>query len=544
VTPKRRRPEPAGGRPAPAPDARTEPRLAWWEPALLVALWLGFAATVSGGHLVTTYDSFRDMAATHAILRGDWAGDPTLPGLPAWYPALQAALFAAVSKLTTLTAVQVHGTSLFWFGWTLPVCLHVLVRQSFGRAAAWWSLAWIGLGSQWWLTHAAMPMPSIQGVALGALTLIAWDRARSGGTWAAAGCGVAGALALMFHPLCGGMAIAAVLAHGAGSLVLRGARGGVREHWHAARQALIAAGSAALLSAPLLVPVLSGPVLNPAPRLWFGPEMRTAAFALHAGTPLVLPLGLAGLVLCARDGTARGWLVGYAAVALVGTLAGYAGHEWGWPVPYVIPHEFQWHLQLAWCIAAAWCVLRLAAWTARTWRRLPLAPWAVMLALSALALGPSLARLGESARYPMRLDQSQVPLRRVAEALAALGPPGAIVASEPELAYYFAGFAGTRAQLLPDGHMNPRARVELRSAALRVLLQSEDETRFRAVLRQLPVDLLFHAPADTSQIRRLDQRYAAWTVVRPVPLPEPTLRLYRVLRDTTQAAHAPETEGR
>ena len=540
MTPPREPAAAPGSAPAAAGAADSAGPFVWWEGALLVGLWLAFAASVSGGHLVTTYDSFRDMAATQAILRGAWGGDPTLPDLPAWYPAGQALLCAAVAKVAQLSAVQAHGTSLFWFGWTLPLGLHVLVRRSFGRPAAWWSLAFVGLGSQWWLTHAGMAMPSIQGVSLGALVLIAWDRARTRGVREALACGAVGALALGFHPLCGGMALAALLVHGAGSGLVPSRATGEGTRFHALRQALVAAGTAALLAAPFLVPVLSGPVLNPAPRIWFGPELRSAVFALHAHTPLVLPLGLAGLVLAARAWATRGWLVGYAAVGLAGTLAGYAGHEWGWPVPYLIPHEFQWHLQLAWCIAAAWGALQLAARAASAWPRVKLAPWAVTLALALLTLAPSFAHLGESGRYPMRLDAGQAPLRALADEVASHASSGAVVATYPELAYFLAGLAGTRAQLLPEGHMNPRADVELRSQAMQVLLQSEDESRFREAARALPVDLLLHVPGDTAQMRRLDQRYDGWTVVRPIPISGRTLKLYQVVRDTLAPLRAPE----
>ena len=59
-----------------------------------------FAALVSRGHLVTAYDSFRDMAYSHGILRGELGKDPTLPGYAAWYPAGQPMVWAAISRLT------------------------------------------------------------------------------------------------------------------------------------------------------------------------------------------------------------------------------------------------------------------------------------------------------------------------------------------------------------------------------------------------------------------------------------------------------------
>ncbi len=500
--------------------------------SLLLAAWLAFAAAVSGGHLVTAYDSFRDMASAHAMLRGEWGGDPTVPGLPAWYPAGNSVLFAAVARLTGASVLQVYGTNLFWFSWTLPVALWLLLARGSGRAVAWASLAFLALGSRWWLTHLAMPMPSIQGVAFGALTLMAWLAARERGWPLAVGTGALGAIAILFHPICGGLPMATILIHGGLSPFIRARGEGTAERWRPARQALLAAGVCAAAAAPMLVPILAGPVLNAAPRQWFGPELMDARFVLHAGTPLVLPLGLAGFAQCVRSFSRLGWLVAYAGVALAGTAAGYAAHELGWPVPYLIPHEFQWHLQLAWCVAAALATCSIARTLALRWPAGKAGPIVYGTVIAALALGPALLQWPSMGSYVLRLDERWTPMRALASEISSLAEPGAVLGCEPELGYFLSGLAGTRAQLLPEGHLNTRASVKDRVEAMRTLLQTDEEPRFLSALERLPLDLLLHLPVDPRQMRTLEQRYAGWDVLRRIPLSDSTVFFFRVLRDT------------
>lgn len=518
------------------PAARPVPSGAWVDALLVVAGWTLLAALISRGHLVVAYDTFRDMAYSHGILRGELGRDPTLPGLPAWYTPAQPLLAAAVSKLTGVPVPAVHGTSVFWFGWLVPLSLLLLVRRAFGRDVAWWSLATIGLGSFWWLTHAAMPMPSIQGVAPGALTLLAWTAARVRGVGAAVGVGLLGTLALAFHPICGGMAMSAILLHGVlGAVLARGEAAGPARR--AARQALVAFATWSVLGAAILWPVLGGPILNPAPRLWFAPELRDLRYALHAHAPLVLVAGFPGLAHVAASWERGGWLVAYAGVALVGALAGYAGVLLGWPVPYLLPHEFQWHLQLAWCVAAALALIELARRVTGRLGRAPRGERPICAALFALALGPALIWIPQATVHFEVLGEDWAAMRALAGELSARVAPGAVIACEPGLAYHLAGLSGTRALLVPEGHMNPRVDPAERLEDLRRLMQSEQEGAFREAHQRAPVDYLLHVPADTSQFRRLEQRYAAWTLVERVPLAAPTLLLYSV-REVPSAAGA------
>lgn len=508
----------------PTPTATT-----WVDRVLIVLLWCGFVAWVSRGHLVVSYDSFRDMAYTHGILRGELGQDPSLAGFPAWYPPALPLLFAGIARVTGAAVVAVHGTSLYWLSALLPLTLHLVVAKSLGRAAAWWSLAFVFLGSVWWLTHAAMPMPSVQGVAFGWLTLLAWLAWRSRGwPWALA-VGAIGALTVAIHPICGGMAMASVLVHGVLRPLFAGPTPAERDRARReAARAAIAFLLWAALAALLLWPLLSGPIRNPAPRLWFGPQLRDPLYALHAHAPLVLVLGPFGLVRAARAWEGAGWLVAYAIVSLPLLLAGYAAVVLQWPIPFLLPHEFQWHLQLAWCVAAALAMLELARSISRRWR-LGMAGRVMLTAgIAALALGPALARLPLVALESLVLDEGWAPVRTLADRLQALGASGRVIAVEPSVGYLLSGIAGTRALLLPAGHMNPRADFDEQLRAVETLLQASDESTFVTQLERTPTDYLIHNVQDTTQRRMLLQRHERWTVVEPLPFEYPNVLLYRI----------------
>jgi hypothetical protein len=536
---RRSGPDAARGKAASAP-ATEGARHPGWDVILVVASWTAFALFVGRGHLVAAYDSFRDMAYAHGILRGEIGLDPTLPGLPAWYPAGMPLLAAAIVRATGLPVATVFGTSLFWFSVLVPLVLHRLVARCFGRAAAWWSLAFVGLGSMWWLTHGAMPMPSIQGAALGLLALHAWLAWRSRPwPWSLAVAGL-GALAVAFHPICGAIPMAAILLHGGLSpLVAARDPAAASAARREALRAALAFTAWAALAAALLVPLLQGPILNPAPRLWFGPQLRDPAFAFHAHAPLVLLFGLAGLVRAVMAWKERGWLAAYAVVSLPPLLAGYAAVELGWKVPYLLPHEFQWHLQLAWGVAAAVAMLELAALLVRRWRLPPAVKPLLAVALAAVVVGPALSRLPQVTAEPIVLDRVWTPVRRLAERMRSLGASGQVIAGNPSAGYVLAGLAGTRALLLPEGHMNPRADLPARLQAVSGLLQAESESAFVARLARTPADWLLHEVADSVQRQALFARHERWSVLEPIPLENPDVLLYRIRPAAARSSSTP-----
>lgn len=504
--------------------------------AAIVVLWLLFAAWVGRLGPIVAYDGFRDMAYAHAIQHGRLWDDPSLPGFRAWYPPGNPMLFAALSTLSRIPVVGLYLTSLYWLGWLNALLLYLLVRATWGRGAGWAALPLVFLGSFWWLGHAAMPMPSVQGVALGLGALLAWTRALRGGWQWTFASGAVTALAIWYHPLCGAMALGSIAVHGLlAPLLGRRDAGTGRRGAALLPRAAVAAAIALLLSAPLLIHQLSLPRGNLAPQHWFGPELHDPRFALHLHAPLVVPLGLVGLWRAARHWRATGWLVIYWTIALVGELAGYAGHDLGWRVPWIIPHEFQWHEQLALMIAAAAAVSelsqRLAARARPAARRMMATGWAA--ALLALAVGPALPSLPLADSRVLSLDRGWSSMLATAAWVRASTPFDAVFACDPEAGYYLSGLTGRKCLALPPGHMNPASDVERRYADLREMLTTPDEGVFRSLAAHYGATYLLAIPAPGTA-RAARAVYGAWECLEPANLADSTALVYRIRTGTAR----------
>jgi hypothetical protein len=494
----------------------------------ILAGWVVLALVLGRGSQVTAYDVFRDMAYAQGILRGHLGQDPSIPGLGPWYPPGNPLFFAGLAALTRIPPVELYATSLYWLGWINPVALYLLVRSVWGRATALVSLAVVPLGSFWWLTHAAMPMASVQGVALGLLGLLAWTRGR--GPRAAVLTGVLLALATWHHPLCGALALGSILVQGAVAALLPAGDGApAGERFRLPGRAALSAAVGLLLAAPLLLRQLGLSRTNVAPFQWFAPELHDPRFAFHLYAPLIVPLGLAGLWLAARRWRAEGWLVAYFAIGLAGQLAGYLGHDAGWRIPWVLPHEFQWHEQLALTIAAAVAAVRIAgrlAAGARSRRREAVrAAW--IAALVALGAGPAFSQLAVGDAYLIRLDQGWAPSLAMARWIRANTAPDAVFATTPDAGLFLSGLTGRRVFVLPPGHMNPAADADARLADLSAMLATADEQEFLRLAARYRVDhVLVTAPA--GETRAFRQAHSRWGSLELVHLADSTALVYRV----------------
>ena len=104
----------AARRPAVATRRALAPsQLAILESALVLSAWLAFAFAVGRGGPLVAYDAFRDMAYAHGILAGGLGRDPTLAGLPAWYPPGAPLAFAWAARLTGVPVVTLYATSVY-----------------------------------------------------------------------------------------------------------------------------------------------------------------------------------------------------------------------------------------------------------------------------------------------------------------------------------------------------------------------------------------------------------------------------------------------
>jgi hypothetical protein len=497
--------------------------------AAIVVLWLPFAWWAAHGGRAVGYDTIRDMAYAQGILQGRLWEDPSILGLPAWYPPGSALAFAGLAFVTRIPVTSLYATSLYWLGWLNPVALYLLVRACWGRGAALAALPLVLLGSFWWLTHAVMPMPSVQGVALGLLTLLAWTRWAGRGPTGAAATGVLGGLAFWHHPICGAVALGAIVLHGALAPWLAERRAGEAGRFGLALDAAVTAGISAALAAPLVVRQWRLPRINTAPQEWFGPELHDPRFALHGHAPLVVPLGLIGLAWAARRWRTSGWLVGCFVVALAGEIAGYLGHDQGWRIPWALPHEFQWHEQLALMMAAALAVVRIPEWLAP---RLPRGAGSLVrraggVALLGLAVGPALPSLQVSDSFLVHLDRRWDATFAAAEWVRAHTPARSVFVCAPEVGYSMSGLTGRKCIALPPGHMNPAADLAARYADLTEMLTTHDEAVFARLARGYHADyfLPLLAPREAAAAR---VTYAGWRCLEPTSLPDSVALIYRI----------------
>ncbi len=500
----------------------------------ILGAWVVFAFALGRGSLVTAYDVFRDMSYAQAILQGHLSQDPSIPGFRAWYPPGNPLTFAGLATLTRISPVDLYATSLYWLGWINPVALYLLVRSRWGRATALVSLATVLLGSFWWFTHMAMPMASIQGVALGLLALLAWTTDRGRGFRRAALTGVLLALAIWHHPICGALAMGSIVVHGAVAALLPANRGDpVASRFELAKRAALASAVGLLLAAPLLLGQLGLSRTNAAPHHWFAPELHDPRFAFHLHAPLIVPLGLVGLWLAARRWREEGWLVAYFGIGLAGQIAGYLGHDAGWGIPWALPHEFQWHEQLALMVAAAIATVRLATWLAAGVRgaRRDLARRAGIATLLALSTGPALFNLPLASSYLMRLDERWQASLATARWIRANTPLEAVFACPPETGYFLSGLTGRRCLALPPGHMNPALDAEARYADVAELLNTPDEEVFRRLAARYGATHLLVTPAPRF-LARARETYARWRCLEPAGLADSTVLLYRIRRPT------------
>ena len=498
----------------------------------ILAAWLVLAFALGRGALVTAYDAFRDMSYAQAILAGHLGQDPSIPGLRAWYPPGNPLAFAGLSALTRIPPVDLYATSLYWLGWINPVLLYLLVRSRWGRATALVSLAAVPLGSFWWFTHAAMPMASVQGVALGLLALLAWTTDRDRGLRRAALTGALVALAIWHHPICGALALGSILVHGGVAALLPPERDGpAASRFELAKKAALAGSLGLLLAAPLLLRQLGLSRANAAPHHWFAPELHDPRFAFHLHAPLIVPLGLLGLWLAARHWRNEGWLAAYFGIGLAGELAGYLGHDAGWRIPWALPHEFQWHEQLALMIAAAVAIVRLSTRLAcgvRATRR-DLARRAGIAAFLALGTGPALFSLPVADSYLMRLDERWLAPLSMARWIRTNTPQEAVFACPPEAGFFLSGLTGRKVVALPPGHMNPAADVEARFSDLGEMLSTRDEGVFlRLAARYGVTHLLVTPPAGGARATRAV--YARWGSLEPASLADSSVLVYRIRR--------------
>lgn len=199
----------------------------------------------------------------------------------------------------------------------------------------------------------------------------------------------------------------------------------------------------------------------------------------------------------------------------------------------MLPHEFQWHEQLAFLMGAAVAVTRLSERLAS--RARPVRRRAVRLGWAAgllvLAVGPALPSLPLADSYVHRLDRGWNSMLATAAWVRASTPFDAVFACDPDAGYYLSGLTGRKCLALPPGHMNPASDVETRYSDLREMLSTPNESVFRSLAARYGATYLLAIPAPGTA-RAARAVYGAWKCLEPANLADSTALVYRIRTGT------------
>ncbi len=469
---------------------------------------------VTDGLADVTYDAFRDMAWASNIVAGRVWSDPVLRGETWWYAPGGPLVLAAAARATGAAVVDVCRSSALWWNALIPVVLLLTVRSAGDRLTALLAVPLVWLGSLWWLTHLAAPMPSVQGVVPALASVLLWQRAlaetgiRSRVVWSVA-TGLALAVTAWVHPVCAVHAAGAVGVQGLATAARSGA-GPVGRGSNPLIALAVAAGTALVLALPVLSHLLALPSRNSVPMRYIARELSNPDFALALHAPLVLPLAVVGAVAVARTLPRLWWVLGWLGVAVVGQSLGYLHGLLGLRVPYLLPHEFQWHGQLALGVCAAAGSVWLGRHLARrlAW---PREPWVAQLlwvgGATVAALVPTLPYVAVADVYLVNVRQVAASHHEVVEWLQAATPIDAVIACEPQTCHLVvAGLAGRKCVAPPIGHLNPSVDGAALLADLRTMLATGDEDEFLELARHHRVDYLLMDGDAPDGARRLNQR--------------------------------------
>jgi len=431
-------------------------------------------------------DTYRDAAYAEHILEGRWSDDPALLGYRYWYPPLGPLVYSLIGRTAGTPPLAVYGTSVLWANiWILPI-LYLLVRRSFDRLTGVTAVLCVWLGSRWWSDNLALPVPAVQGLVPALATLWLWVEVQAAKLRWSVPVAILLAICAWHHVICGLVTSGAIGLHALACTV--GCRPGSR--WQPLLRAAVVAAICGMLVAPLAWHLASLPQVNRIPFRYVATELFNPRYSRHALTPLVIPLAIAGVVYVLRRAGDKGaWVIGYLLVGLVGQAPAYLRRFVGRSLPLLVPHEFQWHGQLAVGILAAIALVWIAREAAGYRGRVPgfssprSAPFAVGCAwacLVMLVIGP------DAADAVRRIDDRWISSRPLpAEARAAdwiKRNTGVydVFLCHPQTGYRLVGGLTGRKLVAPlAGYANVAAPVPKLHEDNKRLLKTDDPDEFR-----------------------------------------------------------------
>ncbi len=493
----------------------------WTDSVCLLAVWLAAFLWVGwvtrGGHSLP-YDAFRDAAWSQNMLNGKVWADPSIHGATWWYAPAGPGLMAAVAALGGYETPDVHARSALWLNPVIVTALFLLIRRTADTWTALASAPLLMFGSLWWMTHLGAAMPSVQGTIPALLTLLAW-------TWCVEGLlsphcgrrqtalrgGITGsvlALTAWWHPVCSVVAAGALGLHALGLGITR------RVSWIRLGVGLGSTGfSSMILAAPIMIHLLGLARLNPVPLRYIAPEMANLDFAIGLNTPGVGILAIVGLMMVFRNPSRLGWAAGFLGIALIGQAPAYLPWWQRLDLPLLVPHEFQWHGQLA---VAALAALGLAG-TARfiaPHLRIPIKPGSRPALIGSIILigilAPTAAYLQFGGAYLANLDEIASVRQETLEWIKDSTNIEAVIACPAPEAYMgVAGLTGRKCAALPAGHTNPSVDAFERLILVENLLTTGDESHFLQIAERLDVTHVLVKMDSVEAAQRL-QRFQQW----------------------------------
>jgi hypothetical protein len=487
------------------PEMRVPPltRADWLLTAGVLVIALAWCWWTSRGAVSVTYDSFRDMAWSRAMLLGRWWQDPVLAGEPPWYPPGGPWLTAVICRLTGADVATVQTASALWWNALIPPAVFLVVRTTLDRATAVVSIPCLVLGSLWWMTHLAAPMPSIQGLLPQLIAIALFVGATRSRRWwfPAGGAGLTLGATFWVHPLCAAMGAVAVVGLGVSWMLRRSSN-----ESRTPIAAVALAGAVALLTSwPALALQLGLERLNTVPMRYTAPELFNPDFALQWHAPLLLPLAALGL-WCLWRRPAAGWVLPILALGLAGQLPVIV-EALGLGSPFrLLPHEFQWHTQVATAVLAACGITAVAALVAGRLRRLqvPDVAWSALIAIAVLSSSLWFVPLAGS--YQVDLGEFERRRGPLAEWIRRAVPPDAVFAADPHHCLLtVAGLTGRRCVAVPPGFMNPSVAPGHREAVLTTILTTKDDETFLAAMHTAGAThllVIVDAPGSAALARR------------------------------------------
>jgi hypothetical protein len=454
----------------------------------LIIAWLALLTGPLLRQRPVAADTFRDAATAAHMLSGRWSDDPALRGLPYWYAPLGTAICSLASRITGLAPLDLYALSPLAVNvWILPL-LYLLIRRSADRLTAITAVLLLVFGTRWWPENIALPIPSVQGIVLLLATLIAWTAAINRAPGHAVLVGILLAICTWHHLICGIVGAAALAGH---TLIAGCQRSADRAAPRLLLPSSIAAAVSGLAVGPLAWHLIRLQRNNPVPSSWNSPLMFDVHYWLPLGVPWLGPLAVVGTVWLWRTRRrATGWVLGYAACGLLGQVPAVVNRLWTTSWPTLVPHQFQWHAQIAIALLAAAGLVRLVRLATESLRPNAVA-WAWGLAMVLVLAGafPGVGQRFETNWIPTDLPPPQ------AEAVEWLRDHAGIydvICCDPQTAYWtIAPRTGCKFVTFPAGHANIAARMGDRDRDYQVLMSTTDRSCFSQLVDKHAVQYIW-----------------------------------------------------